>query len=99
MEHLGADAAADLELFESSGVGLRAQATAAAEAMLRQGRTTLTIGLDNLGAVGDAVIAAVIVALRIMREAGGTICLLTHNSEHRHQLALYGLDRALLAAA
>lgn len=93
MERPVAAVGTEVELFESSVSGLRAQAASAAQEMLRQGHRTLTIGLDNLSAVGDAVVAAVIVALRIVREYGGTICLRTQNSEHRHQLILNGLDR------
>lgn len=89
------DSGTDVELFESSGAGLRAQAKAAATETLRQRRTTLTIGLDNLWAVGDTAVAALIVALRTMRESGGTICLLTHRPEHRRRLQLNGLDRIM----
>ncbi len=99
MDDAGIGSGADVELFESSGAGLRAQARAAAEQSLKQRRTTLTIGLDNLWSVGDAAVAALIVALRTMRDSGGTIRLLTHKPEHRRRLLLNGLDRVMTLIA
>jgi len=96
MQGGGVSAGSYVELFESSSVGLRAQASAAAQDILRQGRKNLTIGLDNLSTVSDGAVAAVIVALRTMRESGGTIRLFTRNSEHRRQLLLSGLDRIMM---
>jgi anti-anti-sigma regulatory factor len=80
-------------LFDSSSSGLRARAKAAAQDILSDGHKTLTLGLDNLSNVGDSAVAAVIVALRTMRDSGGTIQLRARKTEHRRQLRLNGLDR------
>ncbi len=82
-----------VQLYESSRAGLRAQATAAASDVLRAGQKTLTFGLDNLSHVGDDAVAALIIALRRMREDGGTIVLETTNEQHQRALLLNGLDR------
>jgi anti-anti-sigma regulatory factor len=81
-----------VELYASSPMGLRAQTVAAADETLRQGATTLVLGLDNLPTLDDAAISATIVALRKLRESGGTVRLATRNADHRRHLALTGLD-------
>jgi anti-anti-sigma regulatory factor len=80
------------DLYASSASGLRAQAVSAADETLKRGRDTLVIGLDNLSAFDDAVAAAAIVALRRLREAGGSVRLVTSKATHRERLALTGLD-------
>jgi anti-anti-sigma regulatory factor len=82
-----------VQLYESSRAGLQAQATAAASDVLRAGQKTLTFGLDNLSNIGDDAVAALIIALRRMREEGGTIVLETTNERHQQALLLNGLDR------
>jgi anti-anti-sigma regulatory factor len=82
-----------VQLYESSRAGLQAQATAAASDVLRAGQKTLTFGLDNLSNIGDDAVAALIIALRKMREEGGTIVLETTNEQHQQALLLNGLDR------
>ena len=82
-----------VQLYESSRAGLQAQAAAAASDVLRAGQKTLTFGLDNLGNIGDDAVAALIIALRKMREAGGTIVLETTNEQHQRALLRNGLDR------
>ncbi len=84
-----------VQLYESSRAGLRAQATTAASDVLRAGQKTLTFGLDNLSNVGDDAVAALIIALRKMREDGGTIVLETTNEQHQRALVLNGLDRIM----
>jgi hypothetical protein len=69
------------ELLESSAFGLRAQTAAAATLAVSTGQNTLTIDLDTLRTIDDAVIAAIVAASRIMRDAGGGIQILT-NREH-----------------
>jgi anti-anti-sigma regulatory factor len=81
-----------VQLYESSRVGLQAQATAAASDILRAGQKTLTFGLDNLSNIGDDAVAALIIALRKMREEGGTIVLETRNEQHKRSLRRNGLD-------
>ncbi len=80
------------DLYSSSLTGLRAQAANAAEETLRAGHKTLVLGIDSLGAFDDAAASATIVALRRLREVGGSVRLVTRNAAHRAQLALTGLD-------
>jgi len=80
------------DLYASSSAGLRAQAVRAADETLRLGRTTLVIGLDSLPVFDDAAVSAAIIALRRLREVGGSVRLVTHNAAHRQELALTGLD-------
>jgi hypothetical protein len=82
-----------VQLYESSRAGLQAQATAAASDVLRAGQKTLTFGLDNLGNIGDDAVSALVIALRKMREEGGTIVLETANDKHQQALLRSGLDR------
>jgi anti-anti-sigma regulatory factor len=84
-----------VQLYQSSRAGLQAQAAAAASDVLRAGQKTLTFGLDNLSNIGDDAVAALIVALRKMREEGGTIVLETTNAQHQQALLLNGLDRVV----
>ena len=80
------------DLYASSAGGLRAQAISAADETLLRGRDTPVIGLDNLSAFDDAAASAAILALRRLREAGGSVRLVTSNVTHRERLALTGLD-------
>jgi anti-anti-sigma regulatory factor len=82
-----------VEVFSGSSKALRAQLAAAAQSTLQQGKTTLAVGLDTLPDLDDPAIAAIIVALRKLRAAGGTIQLVTQREEHRRRLALTGLDQ------
>lgn len=82
-----------VELYSSSLSGLRAQTVVAAHETLRRGATILVLGLDNLSTLDDAAISATIVALRMLREIGGTVWLLTANAAYRKYLAVSGLDR------
>jgi anti-anti-sigma regulatory factor len=88
-----------VELYSSSPRGLRAQATAAANETLRRRGTTLLLGLDNVPTLDDGVLSATIVALRRLREVGGTVRLVTQNSSHRKRLAITGLDRVFYSLA
>jgi anti-anti-sigma regulatory factor len=81
------------ELYASSSAGLRAQAVSAADETLQLGRKTLVMGLDSLAAFDDGAVSAAIVALRRLREAGGSVRLVTGNAAHRKQLEMTGLDR------
>jgi anti-anti-sigma regulatory factor len=82
-----------VKLYSSSPTGLRAQAIAAVDELLLRKRTTLLLELDGLSIIDDAVISAMVVALRKLREVGGTVRLITDNSGHRERLAHIGLDR------
>jgi anti-anti-sigma regulatory factor len=82
-----------VELYSSSLSGLRAQAVRAAHETRRQGATILVFGLDSLSALDDAAISAALVALRMLREIGGTVWFVTANGAYRKYLAATGLDR------
>ena len=82
-----------VEFYASSSNGIRAQAASAADDALRHGATLLVLGLDNLPALDDAVFSAAILALRRLREIGGSVRLATQNPAHRKRLAQTGLDR------
>jgi anti-anti-sigma regulatory factor len=82
-----------VEFYASSPNGLRAQATAAVSDTMRGGSTILVVGLDSLSRLDDAALSATIVALRGLRETGGTVRLVTHSLAHRRQLEAMGLDR------
>ncbi len=84
---------AHAELYDSSSSGLRAQATAAADEALRRGSSILVLGLDSLSELDAAAVSAMIVALRKLREVGGSVRLVTLNADHREHLAATGLDR------
>jgi anti-anti-sigma regulatory factor len=82
-----------VKLHASSPSGLRAQAATAAEETLRLRTTSLLLGLDGLSILDDAVISGTIVALRKLRDIGGTVALVTGNPTHRKRLTQLGLDR------
>jgi anti-anti-sigma factor len=82
-----------VELYASSPVGLRAQAVEAVNDALRRGSTLLVLGLDSLSTLDDAALSAMIVALRRLREVGGTVRLVTQSVAHRKRLVVAGLDR------
>lgn len=77
----------------SSSAALRAQLAAAAQAALDQGKTTLVLDIDNLPSLDDSAISAIVIALRRLRRAGGTIQLVTDRPDHRDRLAVTGLDQ------
>lgn len=81
------------ELLASSAVGLRAQTTAAAMLAVSTGQKALMIDVDNLRTIDEAVVAAIIAALRTMREAGGGIQILTNREAHLRSLRVFCLDR------
>ena len=81
-----------VEFYASSPTGLRAQATAAVSDAIRGGSTILVVGLDNLARFDAAAISAAIVALRGLREIGGTVRLVTRSATHRRSLEATGLD-------
>jgi anti-anti-sigma regulatory factor len=83
--------APQIDLYTSSPSGLRAQAVAAADETLQAGRTLLVLGLDCLTEFDDAVLSATIVALRKLREVGGSVRLVTHNADHYSRLEAAGL--------
>jgi anti-anti-sigma regulatory factor len=82
-----------VEFYASSSSSIRAQATSAVDDALLHGTTLLVLGLDNLPALDDTVLSAAIVALRRLREVGGSVRLATQNPAHRKRLAQTGLDR------
>ena len=82
-----------VKLHSGSPAGLRSQTAAAVEETLRLRTTSLLLGLDALSILDDAVIASMIVALRELRDVGGTVRLVTGNGAHRKRLAQLGLDR------
>lgn len=82
-----------IELSTNSRAELRAQFSAAVDETLRRRSSTLLVGLDSLASLDDCVFSAAIVALRRLREVGGTIRLITHKASHRKTLTTTGLDR------
>src|SRR5271168_2711750 len=82
-----------VEFYASSPNGFRAQAMAAVSDAMRQGSTILVVGLDSLSRLDDAAISATIVALRGLREIGGTVRLVTQSVAHREHLEAMALDR------
>jgi anti-anti-sigma regulatory factor len=82
-----------VKLQSSSPSELKTQATVAVEETLRRHTTSLLLGLDGLSILDDAVIAETIVALRKLRDVGGTVRLVTASPAHRVRLAQLGLDR------
>jgi anti-anti-sigma regulatory factor len=82
-----------VELHSSSTTGLRAQTKGAVNETLRRRARTLLLGLDSLSTLDDGVLSATIVALRRLRDVGGTVRLVTRKTSHRTRLALTGLDR------
>jgi anti-anti-sigma factor len=82
-----------VEFYASSRTGLRAQAMSAVNEAKRRRSTILVVGLDSLASLDDAAIAATIVALRGLRETGGTVRLVTQSVTHRRYLEAMGLDR------
>jgi len=82
-----------VELYASSSSSIRAQAASAVDDALRHGTTLLVLGLDNLPALDDTVLSAAIVALRRLRDLGGSVRLATQNPAHQKRLAQTGLDR------
>jgi anti-anti-sigma regulatory factor len=82
-----------VEVHSGSTTGLRAQTKAAVDETLRRRTTTLLLGLDSLSTLDDGILSATIVALRRLRDAGGTVRLVTRKTSHRTRLALTGLNR------
>jgi hypothetical protein len=75
-----------IDLYTSSRTELRAQLSAAVDETLRRRSLTLLVGLDSLPNLDDGVLAAAIIALRRLRESGGTLRLKTGNASHRRTL-------------
>jgi anti-anti-sigma regulatory factor len=82
-----------VKLHSNSPTGLRAQTAGAVEEALHLRTTSLLLGLDGLPILDDAVISESIVALRKLRDVGGTVRLVTGNATHRERLSQLGLDR------
>jgi anti-anti-sigma regulatory factor len=82
-----------VELYSSSPTGIRDQTSVAVEETLRRQNTSLLLGLDGVSILDDAVISGTIVALRKLRDVGGTVRLLTGNPIHHERLSQLGLDR------
>jgi hypothetical protein len=82
-----------VEFNKSLPIGLRAQAAEAANDALRRGSTVLVLGLDRLSTLDDEALSATIVALRRLREFGGTARLVTQSVAHHKRLVEAGLDR------
>jgi anti-anti-sigma factor len=82
-----------VEFYTSSPTGLRAQAADAVNDALSRGSKVLVVGLDSLSSLDNAAISATIVALRRLRENGGTVRLVTRSAAHRQHLSSMGLDR------
>jgi anti-sigma B factor antagonist len=80
-------------LLSGSPEAVRAQVVEATRATLSQGKMALILALDTLQALDDPALNAVIIALRTMRAAGGTVRLVTSREDHRSRLSLTGLDR------
>jgi anti-sigma B factor antagonist len=80
-------------LLSGSPEAVRAQVVEATRATLSQGKMALILALDTLQALDDPALNAVIIALRTMRAAGGTVRLVTSRENHRSRLSLTGLDR------
>jgi hypothetical protein len=76
-----------VEVHSGSTTGLRAQTKAAVDEALRRRATTLLLGLDSLSTLDDALLSATIVALRRLRDAGGTVRLVTRKTSQRTRLA------------
>jgi anti-anti-sigma regulatory factor len=82
-----------VEFNASSPAGLRAQARVAVNDAMRRRAKVMVVGLDRLAVLDDAAISAAIVALRGLREVGGTVRLVTQSVTHRRRLESMGLDR------
>jgi anti-anti-sigma regulatory factor len=82
-----------VEVYASSPIGLRAQVAAAVDHALELGATVVVFGLDSLPEIDDSALSAIIIALRRLREVGGSIRLVTQSAAHRERLAVTGLDR------
>jgi anti-anti-sigma regulatory factor len=85
--------APQINLYTSSPSGLRAQAVAAADEALNVGHNLLVLGLDCLTEFNDGAVLATIVALRKLRDVGGSVRLVTENDDHRNRLEVTGLNR------
>lgn len=70
-----------------------------AEKAIAAGESTLTIGLDDLGTVDATSMGSLIVALRRMRESGGSVVLHVTRHELLGELATSGLDRVFKIVA
>jgi hypothetical protein len=69
-----------VKLHSGSPTELRAQTAIAVEETLRLHTASLLLGLDGLSILDDALIAGTIVALRKLRDVGGTVRLVTGNN-------------------
>ena len=80
-----------VQLLASSPSGLRAQAIAAANETIRSGKKQLIVDLDNLTQMDDAVLSALILALRRLREEGASLSVLTSKDANRVYLDSTGM--------
>jgi anti-anti-sigma regulatory factor len=83
-----------VQLLTSSPSGLRAQAIAAANETIQSGQKQLIVDLDNLAHVDDAVLSALILALRRLREAGASLRVFTSKDANRGYLDSTGMNLA-----
>jgi anti-anti-sigma factor len=83
-----------VQLLTSSPSGLRAQIIAAADDTITAGRSLLIVDLDNLAQMDDAVFAALILALRRLRDAGASLRVVTSKSTIRRYFDSTGMKVA-----
>jgi anti-anti-sigma factor len=83
-----------VQLLASSPSGLRAQTVAAANETIQSGQRQLVVDLDNLTHMDDAVLAALILALRRLREAGASLRVFTTKDPIRSYLDATGMNLA-----
>jgi anti-anti-sigma regulatory factor len=80
-----------VQLLTSSPSGLRAQAIAAANETILSGQKQLIVDLDNLTQMDVAVLSALILALRRLREEGASLTVVTAKNENRAYLNSTGM--------
>jgi anti-anti-sigma regulatory factor len=83
-----------VQLLTSSPSGLRAQVIAAANDTIRSGQRQLIVDLDNLTQMDDAVLSALILALRRLRGEGGSLRVVTSKDAIRGYLDSTGMKLA-----
>ena len=83
-----------VQLLTSSPSGLRAQAVAAADDTIRSGQKQLIVDLDNLTHMDDAVLSALILALRRLRDGGASLRVVTSKHAIRGYLDATGMKLA-----
>jgi anti-anti-sigma regulatory factor len=83
----------------ADGPESRGALLAEADKAIAAGDRTLTIGLDGLKAIDARAMGSLIVALRRMREAGGSVLLHVTRPELLSELCVSGLDRVFKIVA